>query len=47
MLMHVNTYTFRFTTSKNAIKPPLSILKELTEFHEVQVLDKGWIEVLS
>lgn len=45
MLMQVNTFTFRFTSSKNAIKPPLSILKELAEFLEVQFLDKGWIEV--
>lgn len=43
--MQVNTCTFRFTSSKNAIKPPLSILKELAEFLEVQILDKGWIEV--
>ena len=45
MLMHVNTDTFGFTSSKNAIKPPLSILKELAEFLEVQILDKGWFEV--
>lgn len=45
MLMQVNTCTFRFTSSKNATKPPLSILKELTEFLKVQMLDKGWIEV--
>lgn len=43
--MQVNTCTFRFTSSKNATKPPLSILKELTEFLKVQMLDKGWIEV--
>lgn len=43
--MQVNTCTFRFASSKNAIKPPLSILKELAEFLEVQILDKGWIEV--
>lgn len=44
MLMQVNTCTFRFTSSKNAIKPPLSIVKELAEFLEVQIRDKGWIE---
>lgn len=43
--MQVNTCAFRFTSSKNAIKPPLSILKELAEFLEVHVVDKGWIEV--
>lgn len=45
MLMQVNTCMFRFTSSKNATKPPLSILKELSEFLEVQILDKGWTEV--
>lgn len=45
MLMQINTYAFRFTSSKNAIKPPLSILKELAEFLEVQIVNKGWIEV--
>lgn len=43
--MQVNTCTFRFTSSKNATKPPLPILKELAEFLQVQIRDKAWIEV--
>lgn len=39
------TQTYRFTSSKNTIKPPLSILKELAEFLEVQILDKGYFAV--
>ena len=46
MVMEVNAYTFRFTSSKaRERKPLLSTLEELSEFHGFQTLDKGCVEV--